>query len=247
MRILVVNPNMSSSLTDRLVAAAAPFVGPGTDLIATTAERGFPYISSRAEAHVAASIVLETIAANHGTIDAAVVAAFGDPGLLAAREVFDVPVTGMAEASMLTACAVGERFAFVTFSPSLSTWYLDAVARARLEARFVGVRAPQEGFTSVDTVQQDLGDALGDLVARAASDGADVAILAGAPLAGLAATLADRLPIPVIDPIVAAVLQAETLVRLGVRKATAGSLARPPAKESTGLPEALAARIAHAD
>ena len=54
------------------------------------------------------------LAETHNEVDAAIIAAFGDPGLFGARELFDIPVVGMAEAAMLTACMLGRRFAIVT-------------------------------------------------------------------------------------------------------------------------------------
>ena len=70
---------------------------------------------------------------------------------------------------------------------------------------------------------------------------------AGAPLAGLAGKVRDRIAVPVIDQMAAAVKQAEALVTLGVRKASAGAFRRPDAKSTIGLPEALAARIERRD
>lgn len=246
MRLLFLNPNTSVSLTERMANAVRPYLSPTTELVPATATRGFPYISSRAEADVAASIVLEMIAEHEGDVDAVVVAAFGDPGLFAARELFDMPVVGVAELAILTACAVGDRFGIVTFSTVMSTWYLDAVMRARLEARFTGVRVPAHTAPAggVDTVQEDLGDRLVELVGEAATaDKADVVIIGGAPLAGFAATVEDRVAVPVIDPVVAGVLYAEMLVRLGLPAPTKGAYARPPAKPSMGLAPALAKRI----
>ena len=76
-------------------------------------------------------------------------------------------------------------------------------------------------------------------------DDADVVILSGAPLAGLADKVRDRIPVPVVDPTAAAVRQAETLVTLKPRKATAGTFRRPDPKPTTGLPEPLARVIEH--
>ena len=244
MRLLLLNPNTSRSLTERMAAVARAHAAPGTDVVEATAPRGFPYISSRAEAAVAGSLVLEMIAEQQD-VDAVIIAAFGDPGLVPARELFDMPIVGMADAAMLTACALGERFAIVTFAHALAAWFHEGVARAGLLGRYTGVSWPDAGFSSVDTVQDELADALVATVARAADAGADVAILAGAPLAGLAPKVADRLAIPAVDPIAAALLQAEALVRLGTTVPQRGAFARPPAKPSTGLPPALAARIAH--
>jgi Asp/Glu/hydantoin racemase len=72
-----------------------------------------------------------------------------------------------------------------------------------------------------------------------------VVILAGAPLAGLAASVADRIPVPVVDQAQAALKLAEALVALKPRKATAGSFRRPAPKPTQGLAPALAARIEH--
>ena len=194
MRILILNPNTTEEMTRRMVDAASPYAAPGTTLIPATAPRGFPYISSRSEADISAGIALEIIAEHEGAVDAVVIAAFGDPGLYAARELFDMPVIGVAEAAMLTACGVGERFGIVTFSPVMSTWYLDAVIRARLEPRFTGVRVPAEPIAGrVEDVQERAGDCLVDLVGTAvAEDRADVIILGGAPLAGFVDKVADR-------------------------------------------------------
>jgi allantoin racemase len=250
MKILILNPNMSQSLTDGLAAVARRAAAPGTEIVTATARSGFPYISSRAEAQVAGAIVLDMIAEqlehteHTDRIDAVVIAAFGDPGLRAARELFDLPVVGMAEAAMLSACMLGQRFAFVTFTPHMAPWYEESVALAGLLGRFAGVHTPAVGFGSVDSVQDELFDELRALAERAAlRDAADVVVLGGAPLAGLAQRIEGAAAV-LVDPISAAVCQAEALVRLAPRGAHAGSFARPPGKASVALPPALAAWIA---
>ena len=75
---------------------------------------------------------------------------------------------------------------------------------------------------------------------------ADVAILAGAPLAGLARRARELIHVPVIDPTVAAVKQAEALVALGTAKASRGSFKRPAPKASSGLSAKLGAYLEHA-
>jgi Asp/Glu/hydantoin racemase len=184
------------------------------------------------------------LAEHAGAADAVVIAAYGDPALTAAREMLDIPVVGMAEAAMLTACMLGQRFGVVTFSAALVPWYAEGVALSGLGPRCAGIRTPAAGFASVATVRDELRSALADACGRMArEDGADVAILAGAPLAGLATALADEAPIVLLDPVSAAVRQAETLARLAPRGANRGSFARPAPKPTIGLPEALARRI----
>jgi Asp/Glu/hydantoin racemase len=246
MKILLLNPNTSESLTARLVDAAAQVVAPGTAIVPATAPRGVPYISTRAEAQIGGAIALEMLAERAGSYDAAVIAAFGDPGLFAARELFEVPVVGMAEAAMLTACMLGRRFAIVTFATALGPWYQECVEMHGMTDRCAGIRMLDGAFRSISDVQEEKEALLVALANDAvASTQADVVILAGAPLAGLAARVRERIPVPVIDQVQAAVKQAETLALLRPLKAREGSFKRPAAKESTGLPGALADWIAH--
>ena len=113
-----------------------------------------------------------------------------------------------------------------------------------LTSRCAGIRMLDAPFKEVGNVQDEKESLLAELAGRAALElDADVVILAGAPLAGLAARVRERIPVPVIDQMAAAVKQAEALVTLGVRKATVGAFRRPDAKPTIGLPEALAARI----
>jgi len=244
MRILVLNPNTSEGITERLMAAAQPAAAAGTELVALTASRGFPYIATRAEAQIGGAIALEMLAEHAKDCDAAIIAAFGDPGLFGARELFDFPVIGLAEASMLTACMLGKRFGIVTFARALGPWYEECVESHGLRGRLAGIRMLDGTFASVSDVQDEKEKLLVELANRAvAEDGADVVILAGAPLAGLADKVKDRIPVPVVDQMVAAVKQAEALAALRVRKATAGSFRRPAAKPARGLPASLAARF----
>ncbi len=248
MRILIANPNTSTGVTDRLVASAKLVASPGTELLPMTAARGVPYIATRAEAAIGAAAALEMLAERRNEIDAAVVAAFGDPGLGGARELFDFPVVGMAEAAMLVACTLGRSFAIVSFSRSLEPWFAEIVAWHGLSGRCAAIRTLDEGFRSIEDVQEEKESVLVDLaLGTVTNDAADVVILAGAPLAGLANKIRDRVPVPLVDGIQAATVMAEGLVRLKPRKAIAGTFRRPGPKDSKGLATALADVIGHRD
>jgi Asp/Glu/hydantoin racemase len=245
-KILLLNPNTTAAVTDLLSAAGRKVASPGTELVTATAARGVPYIATRAEAQIGGAIALEMLAEAGSDIDAAVIAAFGDPGLFGARELFDFPVIGLAEAAMLTACMLGRKFAIVTFARALGPWYQECVSMHGLDARCAGIRTLDGTFKSISDVQGEKEEMLVALANRAIEeDDADVVILSGAPLAGLADKVRDRIPVPVVDPTAAAVRQAETLVALKPRKATAGTFRRPDPKPTIGLAEPLAAVIEH--
>lgn len=248
MRILLVNPNMSVSLTEKMTTIAASIAGPETEIIPMTAGRGFEYVASRAEAQIAGAIVYEMIAEQVKDVDAAIIAAFGDPGLRGAREIFDIPVVGMAEAALLSAAMLGERISIVTFSPVLSRWYTDSVADAGLLDRFSGVCTPPEHDPRVTEASECLRDDLIDLANLAVTrDGADVIVLGGAPLAGLSVEVQSEISAPVVDPISAATVQAMALRRLAAASNLPGRASKPIAKASIGLHSQLSRVIARAE
>ena len=248
MKILVANPNTSTGVTDRLVASAKLVASAGTELIPMTAPRGVPYIATRAEAAIGSAVMLEMLAEKQGTFDAAICAAFGDPGLGGARELFDFPIIGMAEAAMLVACTLGRKFAIVSFAKALEPWFAEIVDWHGMSGRCAAIQMLDSAFTNINDVADEKEQLLVDLANKVVThNGADVVILAGAPLAGLATKLRERVPVPLVDGIQAAVTMAEGLVRLNPRKATMGTYRRPGPKDSTGLGKALADVIAHRD
>ena len=84
MRLLLLNPNTTSVLTDRMMTAAERVRAPTTQIAPLTAPRGVPYIATRAEAQIAGAIALEMLPACHDQHDAVIIAGFGDPGLASA-------------------------------------------------------------------------------------------------------------------------------------------------------------------
>ncbi|WP_176083677.1 aspartate/glutamate racemase family protein [Martelella sp. HB161492] len=246
-RILLLNPNTSASVTERMMVVARKSATPGTEVIGHTVTRGVPYIATRAEAVIGGAVALEALAERAGEFDAAIIAAFGDPGLSGARELLDVPVIGLAEAGLLTACMLGHRFSVVSFSTALGPWYRECVTAHGLASRLASIRLLDGPFRSIAEVPEEKADLLVRLAQKAVEeDGADVIVLAGAPLAGLAGAVKHLVPVPVIECTAAAVRQAELLVGLDPAKARAGSFARPEPKTSIGLPPPLARLLATA-
>ena len=250
MRLLLLNPNTSVSMTEGMVAVARDAAPPGVVIEALTATRGFPYIASRVEAQIAGAIALEDIAArfergDDEPIAAVIVAAFGDPGVRAARELFTVPVVGMAEAAVVSASLLGDRFGIATFTPLMQRWYLDCVHGTGLGGRCTGVRTPPKRPLDVDALADRMAEEIAELARRCiVEDGADSVILGGAPLAGLASRLQAQVPGPLIDPIAVAVGQALTLAGTLAPGALRRRHARPAPKASSGLAAALARAVA---
>lgn len=245
MRLLIINPNTSTSVSDLIDAEARRVAAPDTQITTLTAKLGVAYIETRFESLIA-GYATALLAAEHApSHDAMIVAAFGDPGITGLREALDIPVVGLTEAALMTAGMLGQRFSIIAISSRITSWYRENVERNGLSSRLASIRNLQDPLRDIGTVQDDHAENLVALCQEAVTrDHADVIILAGAPLAGLARRVKNRLPVPVVDGVSSAVCHAETLAKLAPRGAVEGSFARPPIKPNTGLPAPLADLLA---
>lgn len=244
MRLLLINPNISDSVSALIRAEAQRSASPGTEIQVLTAPFGVAYIETRFEALAGAWATAQLAAEHHASCDAVVVAAFGDPGLTALREVLPVPVTGLTEAALASAHLLGQRIGVIAISQRIRAWYREVIESCGFGSRLAGIRALDRPLSGIGSVQEEHAQALQALAERAVDeDGADVLILAGAPLAGLARTLAGRLPVPVVDGVSSAVRHAETLAALKPGRALRGSFSLPPEKPNGGLPPPIEALL----
>lgn len=245
MNLLLINPNTSHSVSELIAAEARRAAAPGTSIEVLTAPFGVAYIETRFEALVGAWAAANLAAEHAGRYDALVVAAFGDPGLAGLREALDVPVVGLTEAALMSACMLGGRFSIVAISRRITAWYRECVQAHGLVDRLASIRSLDNPLKDIGRVQDDHSERLQALCLSAIEDdGADVIIIAGAPLAGLARSIKDRIPVPVVDGVSSAVCHAQTLVSLAPAPARRGSFAPPPIKPNHGLPEGIARLLA---
>jgi Asp/Glu/hydantoin racemase len=247
MKLLVINPNISDSVSELIAAEARRAAAPGTEITMLTAPFGVAYIETRFEALIGAYAVANLVAEHAQGHDALIVAAFGDPGVPGIREVLDVPVVGMTEAALASVSLLGHRFSIVAISRRITAWYRECVEHAGLIGRLASIRSLDQPLRDIGAVQADHAARLRELCALVVDqDGADAIILAGAPLAGLARGISGQIPVPVVDGVSSAVKHAETLVNLKPGAARAGSFAPPPEKANAGLSEAVRALLRRA-
>ncbi|MGJ7487181.1 aspartate/glutamate racemase family protein [Variovorax sp. LT2P21] len=223
-RLLVINPNTSTTVTALLQQHVQKAVAEAMDVQSVTARFGAPYISSEATYAVANHSVLDawaaTVAKDGCKPDAVLIGCFGDPGLFALREGAGVPVGGLAEAAFSAAAWHG-RFAIVTggerWRPMLS--------------RLAGALGHTQTLAGIHTVAptgaQLMADPAGarQLLADACCQAAErfkaqAVILGGAGLAGMAADIASQVPVPLIDSVQAGAEWALDALR---RKTTASA------------------------
>ena len=209
--LLALNPNTSVDVTARIGRALAPFTPPDGKVRLATARFGAPYLASEAGVAVAGHAVLDAVAHDWqaaGCPDGVLIACFGDPGLQALRELMPVPVSGLAEAAMIEASALG-RYGVITGG---AAW------KPMLERLAIALGL-QQGLEQIATVAPsgaqlaaDPDGAVSLLVSacRQMLDAAalDAIVVGGAGLAGLAARMQPLVPVPLICSVQAGARQA---------------------------------------
>lgn len=242
MQLLVINPNTTPAMTDAIGDAARAVARPGTQVIAVQPSFGPVSIECHYdEAFGAAGVAEQVRLAQAWQPDAVVVACFGDPGLDAARELSRGPVIGIAEAAFHMAAMVATRFSVVT------TLKRTCVMAERLLQRY-GFGHQCGGVHGTDIPVLDLehcsADTLSAIEAAArdalARDGSGAVVLGCAGMAPLCAQLSQRLGVPVIDGVAAAVKLAEAMVELGLGTSRTGDYAPPTPKPYAGWAAPLA-------
>jgi Asp/Glu/hydantoin racemase len=243
MRLLLINPNTTASITALVAREAAKVASPGTSFVPVTGRFGGRYVASRATYAIAAHAALEAYAEHAQGVDGVALACFGDPGLFALREIADRPVVGMAEASMRAAARRGRRFGVVTGGALWGPMLAEFAALIGLSALLAGVRTVAPSGADIAR------DPEGSLALLAAAcracveeDGAEAVILGGAGLAGLAERLAPTVPAPLVDGVQALVAAAEEAVMAHRAGSPSGEPARPSI-EAIGLAPALASLV----
>jgi len=239
--LLLINPNTTQSITDLVLRTAKRFAHKGTTLRAVTGAFGPRYIASRVGYAIAGHAAVDALANDRFAKDAVVLACFGDPGLAALKEISKVPVVGMAEASILQASAIGKRFSIVTGGERWKPMLEEFVAAQGMSARLASVRTVAP--TGADIARNP--QAAIALLARGCTacvreDGADVVILGGAGLAGLAAKLTPSVDVPLLDGLACAIALAEGLAK----QRPGGPRRKLGPVESVGLSKALTRQLA---
>jgi allantoin racemase len=141
----------------------------------------------------------------------------------------DVPVVDITEAAAHLACLLGRRYGVVTTLERSCGQIEDS-----LELAGVGRNCAAVVGTGLGVL--DLGDADRTEAAfvaaaeRAREAGAEVLVLGCAGMTGLQRTVGEKLGLPVVDGVGAAVKLAESLVGLGLNTSRAGGYAKPVPK-----------------
>jgi allantoin racemase len=242
MRICVVNPNTTRSMTKKIGAAARSVASPGVEISAVNPEFGPPSIEGYFDEAFSIPGLIEEIN-KAADADAFVIACFDDTGLDAARCVTRAPVVGIGEAAFHLASLIAAKFSVVTTLARSIAPIEHNLMKYGLASRCSRVRAAEVPVLALEEPDSDARQRIEAEIERAlAEDNAEAIVLGCAGMTDLAQDLASKTGVPVLDGVTCAVSLVESLVRIGLRTSKRNSYASPLAKPYTGEFERFGAR-----
>ena len=237
MKIRVINPNTTASMTALIGHAAEAVAAAGTRIVAVQPSFGAASIEDHHDDVWAAAGVTEQVRAGEAEgDDAYVIACFGDPGLHAARELARGPVIGIAEAAFHAASLLATGFSVVTTLARTCVIAEHLLLQYGFERRCRGIHGTDIAVLALDDPASRAYERVLAMARHALDHDRSGAIVLGcAGMADLCARLQTELGVPVVDGVAAAVKLAEALVSLGLATSKRGDYARPIAKTYAGL------------
>lgn len=236
MKIKVINPNTTLSMTAKIGEAARAVAAAGTEIVTVSPQMGPVSIEGfYDDAFAAIGVIDEVRKGEEEGFDGYVIACFGDPGLHAARELAKGPVVGIAEAAMHAASLIGTGFSVVS-TLDRSRAHLEHLVHAYgMTHRCRSIRTTdmavldleEEGSNARAVVVEECRKAIEE-------DKADCVLLGCGGMSDLMAHVSREIGAPAIDGVSAGVKLVEGLVTLGLGTAKRGGYARPLPKTYTG-------------
>lgn len=189
------------------------------DFVAVKA--GAKILDSYYEMTLADAFVLEAGASAEAEgYDAVCINSMSDSGVAALRSRLSIPVIGPGQSCLLTACMLGEKFSILTMWDQWRPLYKKAIQEQGLMHRVASVRSidvrpdAQELLAGKEEVVFAKLETEG--LAAIKNDGADVIIIGSTTMHQSHAYLAEKLPVPVLNPGLVSLKLCEMLLDLGL-------------------------------
>jgi allantoin racemase len=194
---------------------------PGSEVSFGFPREGGTVLDSYYEDALSAAFVLEAAhAAEADGFHAVCINTVTDTGIEAVRSRLSIPVVGAGEASFLTACALASRFSILTLWDRWTPAYRKVLSRHGLLGRLASVRHinTRPDLEALLTGKEDIVFAALEQAARQAieEDGAEALVLGSTTMYQSHQYLAQRLPVPVVNPALVGYLQCESLLDQGL-------------------------------
>jgi allantoin racemase len=193
--------------------------GADTEVAVQSVPSGYPSIESERDVVAVAAHLLHGLQrAEASGASAGIVGCFSDPALDAIRETVRMPVIGPGQSAIALALQLGESYSILSPLDSGAKRARPRLRGQALTDRLASIRGV--GVSVVDLGRGDNAawDRIVDTGRRCIDDGADVLVMGCMSMAfmGIARELSDRLAVPVVSPVLAALKTAETMLDLNL-------------------------------
>ena len=237
MKILLVNPNTTASMTEKAGEAARLVAASGTEIIAVNPEYGPVSIEGYYDEVFSIPGLLEEVRKGEDSgCQGTVIACFDDTGLDAARCLASGPVVGLCEASMHIASLLANGFSIVTTLKRSIPALEKLAVKYGMSQQCHRVRAAEVPVLELENPDSEATKLIRFEIQKALDEDRSEAIVLGcAGMADLATELSKEFGVPVIDGVTAAVKLVESLVSLGLQTSKRNGYAYPRTKSYLGL------------
>jgi len=233
MKILVLNPNTSELVTQKIADAVNKVARKDVECVVEQIEHGPEALESYHDETLAYPYILEKVEkANAEGFSAIVLAAFCDPGIEALRERSAIPIYGTEETTLSIALLLGNKFSILTEKKHKESVKRQHVRKLGLEQRFAGVRALNMGVVEIAEKGELVlkrGIELGKKMIE--EDGAEVIVMGCASMAGYQEELGKELGVPILEPVTITYKVAEGLADIRTMHSKIGLFATPAPKK----------------
>jgi allantoin racemase len=171
--------------------------------------------------------------------DAVVINCLGDPALNPAREIVNIPVVGPCQSAMHLANMIGDNFAIVSVLDNVRLLLEHLAAKYALRERYVGFDYVNISVLDLESDMDALVNSLTEKSIPLIKDKKANSIILGCTgMLGCAKGMREQLlsqniDVPVIDPLIAAIQMADTLISSDLSQSR-NAYQTPPTKEIVG-------------
>jgi allantoin racemase len=232
-KILIINPNSTVSMTNKIREFATAFKAPNVIVDVTNPSNTPQSIEGHYDGAMSLRGLLEKVKwGEDNGYDGFIIACFDDTGLDACREIATGPVIGICEASVHVASMIAKSFSIVTTLPRSVPIIEDLVYRYGMDKYCRKVRAANIEVLSLENDQQFAQKRILEEINKAIEeDRCETVILGCAGMTDLTEWLSQKTGLPVIDGVIAALKLVEGIIAAGLKTSKVGGYSKPLPKE----------------